>query len=78
MLTAKLSIDESINAMRSKQKNVVVLSTDLTMAYNSVFHGLLLSKLEHVGIRGLALKLLTITSSTGTSLWRSKAPPASS
>ena len=58
-MTAKINIDENINSMRNNQKNVVALSTDLTTAYDTVDHSLLLIKLEHVGLRGLALKLLT-------------------
>ena len=58
-LTAKLNIDENINMMRNKQKNVVVLNSDLTAAYDTVDHGLLLTKIEHVGLRGVALKLMS-------------------
>ena len=58
-LTAKLSIDENINSIRSQQKNVVYLLTDLTAAYDTVDHRLLITKLEQIGFRSTALKLLT-------------------
>ena len=45
-LTAKLNIDENVNEMREKNKNVVILSSDLTAAYDTVENGLLLSKME--------------------------------
>ena len=45
--------------MRNTHKNVVALNSDLTAAYDTVDHALLLAKMEHVGLRGIALKLMT-------------------
>ena len=58
-LTVKISIDEEVNRLRNSGNNAVVLSTDLSAAYDTVDHCLLLVKLEHVGFRGIALKLMT-------------------
>lgn len=45
--------------MRSTNKHVVVLLTDLSMAYDLVDHALLLALMEHLWIHGIALKLMT-------------------
>merc|ERR1711954_89226 len=57
-LTAKMSVDENINNTKNKNKNVVVLTTDLTAAYDTLDHALLLIKTEHIGLRGKVLELM--------------------
>ena len=45
VITAKLQLDEYINQNKDKGNKVAVLSTDLSSAYDTVEHKLLLVKL---------------------------------
>lgn len=51
-----LLIDKVVQSLENKEKSLVVL-LDLAKAFDSVSHSKLLSKLERIGIRGVALKL---------------------
>ena len=57
LITAKLQLDKYINENKDKGNNVAVLSTDLSSAYDTVEHKLLLAKLEHLGFRNNTYKL---------------------
>merc|ERR1711954_293309 len=59
ILTAKLSMDEIINKHREARNKVAVINTDLSAAYATVCHSLLLAKLDHIGIRGRSQKFMT-------------------
>ena len=43
----------------AEKRHVILIFCDLTRAFDHVEHSLLLQKLEYVGIRGVALELLT-------------------
>ena len=58
VITAKIELDETINLHKDAGDKVAVLSTDLTAAYDTVDHNLLLSKLEHIGFRNESYKLI--------------------
>ena len=58
-VTAKSTIDREINRMRDTKKSVAILTTDLSAAFDTCDSFLLLQMLEHVGIRGLELQLIT-------------------
>ena len=57
--TAKILLDEMINQQKDNGVKVALINTDLTAAYNTVSNPPLLAKLEHIGVRGNALALLT-------------------
>ena len=57
--TAKLHLDELINKPKDDGDKIALVNTDLTAAYDTVSHPLLLAKLEPMGIRGNALARLT-------------------
>ena len=59
VITAKIDIDEEINLHKDNGRKVAILSTDLSAAYNTVNHLLLLNKFKHIGILGKALSLFT-------------------
>ena len=58
IITAKLELDEAIQRNKDKSNKEAVLSTDLSMAFDTVEHKLLLSKLEHLGFRNNAYKII--------------------
>ena len=58
VITAKIELDETINLHKDAGDKVAVLSTDLTAAYDTVDHNLLLSKLEHLGFRNESYNLI--------------------
>ena len=49
IITAKMEVDEEINLHKDKGNKVAILSTDLSSAYDTVNHRLLLSILEDRG-----------------------------
>ena len=59
IVTAKIAIDEDIMFHKDKGHKIVLLKTDLTAAYDTVGHSLLLSKMEQIGIRENELKIFT-------------------
>ena len=60
IITAKVDIDEEIGKHKDKGNKIAALNTDLSAAYDTTDHKLLLSKLEHLGIKGLAYELFEI------------------
>ena len=58
IVTAKLELDEEIQKQKDVGNKVAVLSTDLSMAYDTVEHKLLMSKLEHLGFRKNSYKII--------------------
>merc|ERR1711954_533440 len=48
IITAKMELDKEINLHKDKGNKVAILSTDLSSAYNTVNHRLLLSIMEHI------------------------------
>merc|ERR1711954_545075 len=58
IITAKMEFDEEINLHKDKGNKVAILSTDLSSAYDTVNHRLLLSILENIGIRGKFYNLI--------------------
>ena len=61
VVTAKLQLDEYINNNKDKGNKVAVLSTDLSSAYDTVEHKLLLAILEHLGFRNNTNNYLKVT-----------------
>ena len=60
IVTAKMEFDEEINFHRDKGHKAAILNTDLSLVYKTVLsHALLLSKLEHMGIRDKELEFFT-------------------
>ena len=57
IITAKLEIDEEIAKYKDEGNKFAMLNTDLSSAYSTVHHKLLLTKLEHLGVRGQSYKL---------------------
>merc|ERR1711954_394374 len=55
-ITAKMELDKFVNTAKDSGKKVAVFSTDLSAAYDTVDHALLLVKLNHMGIRNKAQK----------------------
>ena len=51
-ITAVQEIEKAIKQNKTKGKTSVILSTDLTNAFDTIDHGLLLQKFEHIGVRG--------------------------
>ena len=57
-LTAKTQIDHQLLKNYENDKISVVLTTDLSAAYDTIDHKIFLLKLDHYGIRGAPLKLI--------------------
>ena len=56
--TAKSVIDDEVNRMKDQKKSIAILSTDLSAAFDTCDSLMLLTMLEHVGVRHLELELL--------------------
>ena len=56
--TAELEIDEEIGKQRDNGRKVDITNRDLTVAYETALHSLLLNKLEHIGVCEKELKLM--------------------
>ena len=56
-ITAKTQIDQKLHKNYENDKITAVLATDLSAAYDTVDHEILLKKLEHYGVRGGELEL---------------------
>ena len=57
IVTAKLELEKEVNKQKDNGYKTVVLSTDLSSAYDTVDHRLLMCKLEHLGFRNKMYKL---------------------
>ena len=57
VIMAKIDIDEKISQHKDDVNQVSILSTDLSTAYDTVDHCLLLSKLEHLGYQNKTYRL---------------------
>ena len=56
-ITAKAIIDHKNEQAREQNKIAATISTDLSLAYDTVSHPILYSKMEHYGVRGKVLDL---------------------
>ena len=59
IIAAKIEIDKEIAKQKDNGNKVAILSTDLSMAYDTVDHRLLLAKLEHIGLRGKIYNMIS-------------------
>ena len=57
-LTAKTLVDYEITKHKDNKENTILLTTDPSSALDVCDHTLLLSKLEHVGIRNKPYELI--------------------
>ena len=58
-VTAKTVLDKEINKLRDSNKSIAITTTDLTAAFDTCDSILLTTMMEHIGIRGLELDILT-------------------
>ena len=55
----KAVLDKEINTLRDKNKSVAITTTDLTAAFDTCNSIILTTMMEHIGIRGIELEILT-------------------
>ena len=57
ILTAKSVIDLMLNKIKEDKKEAAIITTDLSVAFDTCDNLMLLGKLEHNGIRGKSLSI---------------------
>merc|ERR1711954_24930 len=56
-LTAMMNIEKHVKTNKSKGETSVLQATDLTAAFDTIDHVILMQKMEHIGIRGKPLSV---------------------